>query len=130
MGALVISGAYLLLAGLVWAVDGRPTDWMWLAFFFLIFTFGELFILPTGLGLFARLAPTHLGATTVGTWFLIIFTGSLSAGLVGTLWSSLHHAVFFALLAALAALAAALLALLNAPTQRLERIRRAAAKIS
>ena len=130
VGALVISGAYLLLAGLVWAADGRPTDWMWLAFFFLIFTFGELFILPTGLGLFARLAPAHLGATTVGTWFLIIFTGSLSAGLVGTLWSSLHHAVFFALLAALAALAAALLALLNAPTQRLERIRRAAAKIS
>jgi POT family proton-dependent oligopeptide transporter len=39
-----------------------------LALFFLIFL-RELFILPTGLGLFAR-APPHLGATTVayGSW--------------------------------------------------------------
>ena len=103
---------------------------MWLAFFFVIFTFGELFILPTGLGLFARLAPVQLGVTTVAAWFLIIFTGSLSAGLVGTLWSSLHHAVFFVLLAALAALAAVLLALLNGPTQRLEQSRRTVEKTS
>ena len=53
--------------------------------FFLILTFGELYILPTGLGLFARLAPPRLGATTVAAWFLAIFTGSLTAGLVGTL---------------------------------------------
>ena len=123
-GALIISGAYLLLASLVWSADGKPTEWMWLAFFFLIFTLGEVFILPTGLGLFARLAPMHLGVTTVGAWFLIIFTGSLSAGFVGTLWSSLHHASFFAILAALAALSAALLLLLNGPVQRLEMSRR------
>ena len=33
---------------------------------------GELYILPTGLGLFARLAPPTLGATTVAAWFLAI----------------------------------------------------------
>lgn len=127
-GALVLSGAYLLLASLVWSADGKPTEWIWLAFFFLIFTLGEVFILPTGLGLFARLAPMHMGVTTVGAWFLIIFTGSLSAGFVGTLWSSLNHAFFFAILAALAALSAAMLLLLNGPVQRLEISRRTSEK--
>jgi len=124
LGALILSGSYLVLAGLVWVAAGQPTHWMWLVGFFLIFTFGELFILPTGLGLFARLAPPRLGATTVGAWFLIIFSGSLSAGLVGSLWSRLSHASFFGLLAALAAVAAALLGLLSGPTERIARISR------
>jgi len=68
-----------------------------------------LFILPTGLGLFARLAPPHLGATTVASWFLVIFSGSLTAGLVGTLWSSFTPATYFLMLAGIAGLAAILL---------------------
>jgi POT family proton-dependent oligopeptide transporter len=74
--------------------------------FFGIYTFGELFILPTGLGLFARLAPPGFGATTVAAWYLTIFAGSLSAGLVGTLWSRMSHTAYFALLAGLAVIAA------------------------
>ncbi|SDG52662.1 MULTISPECIES: peptide MFS transporter [unclassified Duganella] len=113
LGALMLSGAYLMLAGLVWLGDGQPTPWPWLVLFFAAFTIGELFILPTGLGLFARLAPAGRTTTTVGAWFLIIFSGSLSAGAVGSLWSRLGHSEFFVLLAALAALAALLLQLLN-----------------
>ena len=127
LGALILAGSYLALAGLVWLADGRPASWIWLALFFLAYTFGELFILPTGLGLFARLAPLRLGATTVAAWFLIIFTGSLSAGLVGTLWSHMNHAAFFALLAALAATAAALLGLLHRSTEKVDRLRHAVA---
>jgi POT family proton-dependent oligopeptide transporter len=113
LGALILSGAYLLLAGLIWLGDGAPTAWPWLVLFFAAFTAGELFILPTGLGLFARLAPAGRSTTTVGAWFLIIFSGSLSAGAVGSLWSRFDHGVFFALLAALAALSALMLRLLN-----------------
>jgi POT family proton-dependent oligopeptide transporter len=113
LGALILAAAYLLLAGLVWLGDGQPTPWPWLALFFAAFTFGELFILPTGLGLFARLAPQGRTTTTVGAWFLIIFSGSLSAGAVGSLWSRLDHSVFFVLLAALSALAALLLKIMN-----------------
>jgi POT family proton-dependent oligopeptide transporter len=65
--------------------------------------------LPTGLGLFARLAPPHLGATTVASWFLVIFSGSLSAGLVGTLWSRFEPSGYFLLLAGIAAISALLL---------------------
>jgi POT family proton-dependent oligopeptide transporter len=115
-GALILSAAYLLLAGLVWlgeADGGRPTPWPWLVLFFAAFTFGELFILPTGLGLFAKLAPPGRATTTVGAWFLIIFSGSLSAGMVGSLWGRLDHSAFFALLAALAAVSALMLRLLH-----------------
>ena len=54
-------------------------------------------------------APPHLGATTVASWFLVIFSGSLTAGLVGTLWSRFDHGSYFLLLAAIASVAAVLL---------------------
>ena len=96
---------------------------MWLLLFFVILTLGELYILPTGLGLFARLAPPRLGATTVAAWFLAVFSGSLLAGVVGTLWSWASHAGFFVLLAGLATLAAILLWSLDRPIRRVERDR-------
>lgn len=109
LGALVVGSAYLLL-GIVAMLSGAAlAGWAWLALFFLILTFGELFILPTGLGLFARLAPPHLGATTVASWFLVIFTGSFSAGLVGTLWGRFEPASYFLLLAGIAGTSAVLL---------------------
>lgn len=111
LGALVVGIAYLILAALEWA--GGPAHWLWLAGFFAVFTLGELFILPTGLGLFARLAPAGLGATTVACWYLAIFTGSLSAGLVGALWSRMDHAAYFLLLAGIAVVAAVLLWLID-----------------
>ena len=108
-GALIVGLSYLLLAAVAAVSGAGLAGWAWLALFFLVLTFGELFILPTGLGLFARLAPPHLGATTVASWFLVIFAGSLSAGLVGTLWSSFGPASYFLLLAVIACAAAILL---------------------
>jgi proton-dependent oligopeptide transporter, POT family len=118
-GAAIVAGAYLLLAALETA--GGRTPWPWLALFFAILTFGELHILPTGLGLFARLAPPSLGATTVAAWYLATFAGSLAAGLVGTLWSRTSHGLFFLLLAALAASAALLLRQLDGRAQKVLR---------
>lgn len=122
-GALIVAAAYVLLAGVAWGEGGGQASWIWLALFFVVLTFGELLILPTGLGLFARLAPARLGATTVAAWFFITFTGSLSAGLVGSLWSRIDHGVFFLLLAGFAIAAAAVLRLLDAPTEQVEAIR-------
>lgn len=111
LGALMVGAAYLLLALL--ASGGGRVGWAWLALFFAILTFGELFILPTGLGLFARLAPKGMGATTVAAWFLASFAGSLFAGWIGSWWSVLPQNRFFALLTGLAMLAAALLRLVS-----------------
>ncbi len=122
-GALVVAAAYLLLALITAFAGDARASWLWLVAFFIVFTLGELYILPTGLGLFARLAPPTLGATTVAAWFLAIFTGSLTAGLVGALWSRMGHASFFASLAVLSALAGAMLLALDTRTRRIETAR-------
>jgi POT family proton-dependent oligopeptide transporter len=117
-GALIVAASYLLVAGAeVFSGEGRA-HWLWLLSFFVIFTLGELYILPNGLGIFARLAPPKLGASTVAAWYFAIFTGSLAAGQVGRLWSHLDQVTFFVMLAAISAAASALLYLLDGATKR------------
>ncbi len=120
IGAVIVAAAYLLLATVSTSAGAERASWLWLFLFFVILTLGELYILPTGLGLFARLAPPSLGATTVAAWFLAIFSGSMLAGVVGTLWSRASHGGFFVLLAGLAAIAAVLLWLLDRPIRDCE----------
>jgi POT family proton-dependent oligopeptide transporter len=122
-GALIVAAAYLLLAIVASVAEPSRASWAWLVLFFGIFTLGELYILPTGLGLFARLAPVGFGATTMAAWFLAIFSGSLTAGAVGALWSGTTHARFFVLLAVIALFAAAILLALDPMTRRIEAAR-------
>ncbi len=124
IGAVIVALAYLLLAALDNFAGGERVGWPWLLAFFVILTLGELYILPTGLGLFARLAPPRLGATTVAAWFLAVFSGSLLAGVVGALWSRTSHAGFFMLLSGLAVLAACVLWILDRPIREVESARR------
>jgi proton-dependent oligopeptide transporter, POT family len=125
LGALIVAAAYGLLAIVAFAAGSGRANWAWLVMFFSIFTLGELYILPTGLGLFARLAPIGFGATTVAAWFLAIFSGSLSAGVVGTLWGSTSHAIFFSILTAIASIAAVMLIALDGAIRRIEAARAA-----
>ncbi len=118
-GALIVAASYLLVAAAEMVSGATPAHWLWLLSFFVIFTLGELYILPNGLGIFARLAPPKLGASTVAAWYLAIFSGSLAAGQVGRLWSRMDHVAFFLLLAGIATAAAALLYLLDRPTKRI-----------
>jgi proton-dependent oligopeptide transporter, POT family len=120
LGALLVAAAYLLLAIVASSAGTDRANWLWLVLFFVIFTLGELYILPTGLGLFARLAPIGLGATTIAAWFLATFSGSLAAGIVGTLWAGTSHARFFAILTVIAATAAAMLYSLDRAAHRTE----------
>jgi proton-dependent oligopeptide transporter, POT family len=119
-GSLMVAAAYLLLAVVAFEAGTGRASWIWLVLYFLIFTLGELYILPTGLGLFARLAPAGFGATTVAAWFLAIFSGSFAAGAVGALWTGMTHGRFFLLLTLIATLAAAMLFALDRTTQRIE----------
>jgi proton-dependent oligopeptide transporter, POT family len=125
LGALIVAAAFALLAAVAVAAGPARASWVWLVVFFAIFTLGELHILPTGLGLFARLAPPGFGATTVAAWFLAIFSGSLSAGVVGTLWGRTSHAMFFIILTAIALIAAAMLIALDGAIRRIEAARAA-----
>lgn len=112
IGAAIVGGAYVLVACLGGDAQSQ-VGWGWAMLFFLLFTLGELFILPVGLGLFARLAPVGFGATIIALWFLASFGGNLLAGAAGTLWSLVDVHGFFALMAAVCALVALMLYLLE-----------------
>lgn len=110
-GALVLAASFLLLSAAALHASGSGTraSWMWLASYFFLFTAGELFILPVGLGLFGRVAPPKIAATMIAVWFSAAFFGNLGAGALGTLWSSMPPYSFFALIAGVAACAGVLL---------------------
>lgn len=122
LGALIGAGAYALLA-LASTVSPTGASWWWVVGYFFVLTVGELYILPTGLGLFARLAPPKLGATTVAAWYFAIFTGNATAGFIGSWYSSLRPSIFFLVLAAVASLSAATLLMLDRRARAVEEAR-------
>ena len=129
-GAAIVAASYVAL-GLVagWhEAHGVRASWVWLAAWFVVFTIGELYILPTGLALFGRMAPEGFRATSIATWFFAGFFGNLLAGGLGTLWSQFAHGWFFVLIGGVSALSAVLLYLLCLRVGDVERHATAGAK--
>ncbi|HEY0686593.1 MAG TPA: peptide MFS transporter [Steroidobacter sp.] len=122
-GAFIVAAAYVMLAAIAQASqsEGVPAHWMWLVLFLVVYTTGELFILPTGLALFGNLAPGAVAATSIALWFSASFAGNLLAGALGSWWSRMDHMTFFLLMAAVAACAATLLMLVDRPVRALLR---------
>jgi len=122
VGATIVGLAYLMVAAIsAWARQrGTLVGWPWLALFMIVMTVGELFILPIGLGLFGRLAPQGLGATTIAIWFSAGVFGNLLAGWIGTLWAPLGPVAFFGVVGLVALASAAGLALLAPRVGRME----------
>jgi POT family proton-dependent oligopeptide transporter len=122
-GAFIVAGAYLLLVlgSELSRTSGLPAHWSWAAAFFVIYTLGELFILPTGLALFGRIAPSAFAATVIAFWFSANFAGNLLAGGLGALWSKLGASAFFALTASIAMVAGAMLLAIDRPARALLR---------
>lgn len=114
-GAVIVGVSYVAL-GIVaaWSeAHGTRASWLWLFGWFVLFTIGELYILPVGLALFGRLAPEGFRATSIATWFFAGFFGNLLAGALGTLWSQFSHGWFFVLIGVVAGISAMLLYLLG-----------------
>jgi POT family proton-dependent oligopeptide transporter len=118
-GALIMAASYLMLA-VIAGLAGSSASWLWLVFFFLVYTIGELFILPVGLGLFGRLAPPGHAATMIAAWFAASFFGNLAAGALGTVWSALSPPVFFVVVAGVATFSGISLLVLGPWARKLE----------
>lgn len=119
VGAVIAACAFGMLAA-VSAVGAGQVSWVWLALFFVLLTVGELFILPVGLGLFGRLAPAGLAATTIAAWFFAAFAGNLLAGLAGMAWAQVGPTWFFMSMAITSAAAGCGLLCLDRPFRELE----------
>ncbi|MGQ3092460.1 MAG: peptide MFS transporter [Roseateles sp.] len=127
LGAAGVALAYLMLALLAASHGSAPVNMGWVAAFFAVYTLAELYILPVGLGLFARLAPTGMGATIIAAWFLASFGGNLLSGVVGRYMAPLGAAGFFVLLAGITGAAALALFTLRPLLRRVEEARANAA---
>jgi POT family proton-dependent oligopeptide transporter len=120
VGGFIVGISYLLLAAVAQQSGGARASWLWLVFYFLVYTIGELFILPVGLGLFGKLAPRAFAATAIAAWFMAAFFGNLAAGAVGALWSELSPAAFFTVAGAVGILSGTLLLALSPWANRTE----------
>lgn len=119
-GAGITALSFCMLAAVTaWCgAHGTQVGYVWVIAFFVVLSFGEVHILPVGLGLFGRLAPAGYAATAIAMWYFANFFGNLAAGALGTRWSHLSSPQFFALAAAIAGLAAALLLPFNRIVRR------------
>lgn len=123
LGAAGVALSYLML-GLLAATHGSaPVSMGWVVAFFVVYTLAELYILPVGLGLFARMAPRGMGATIIAAWFLASFGGNLLSGVVGRSMQPLGTAGFFVLLAVITGVAAVALFALRPLLRRVEAAR-------
>ena len=120
MGAAGVALSYLMLAALAASHGSGQVNMAWVVAFFVVYTLAELYILPVGLGLFARMAPKGLGATVIAAWFLASFGGNLLSGVVGRQMGALGPVGFFVLLGAITGAAAVALMALQPLLRRAE----------
>lgn len=120
MGGFLVGASYLILALIAHLSGDARASWIWLVFFFFVYTVGELFILPVGLGLFGKLAPLEFAATAIAAWFMAAFFGNLAAGFLGALWSTVSVPVFFVISGGAAIVSGILFVALSGWARRIE----------
>jgi POT family proton-dependent oligopeptide transporter len=104
LGCILIALANLILAGAAFLTGAHGTaSWLWLLAYFVVLTFGELYLSPIGLALVARIAPVQILSMMMGMWFITSFTGNLLQGVLGSMWSGMDKTNFFLMIAAIAA---------------------------
>src|SRR5689334_9600510 len=115
MGCLINALAYLVMVAAAWSAGGGKASWLWLLFYFVVITVGELYLSPTGLSLVTKIAPKTLLSMMMGVWLATSFVGGFLAGYLGTFWSSMDKANFFLMLALISSVAGVAIMLLRRP---------------
>jgi POT family proton-dependent oligopeptide transporter len=112
IGCLGLALANAILIAAAWHAGVGKASWLWLFAYFMVLTIGELYISPIGLSLVSQVAPTRYLSVTMGAWLATSFVGNFGAGWLGSFWSGMDKAPFFALMSAVAFIASvAILAL-------------------
>jgi POT family proton-dependent oligopeptide transporter len=115
IGCLLCALSYVIMAGAAWQAAGDEASWLWLFAFFVVITFGELYLSPIGLSLVSKVAPVRMVSMLMGVWLATSFVGNFLAGYLGGFWSSMEKPNFFLMIAAVAAAAAVIIWALHWP---------------
>jgi dipeptide/tripeptide permease len=68
---------------------------MWLFWFYILGTFGELCLSPVGLSMVSKLAPARFATMLMGLWLLTSFFGNFAAGAMGEMWGIIAPTPYF-----------------------------------
>ena len=116
LGDFMLGASYLIMAAAAYfGGAGAHATWLWLLFFFVVITLGELYLSPIGLALVARVAPPQILSMMMGLWFITSFTGNLLQGYIGSFFSAMDKTHFFLLCAAIGGIAGAVTWLFDRP---------------
>lgn len=115
IGCLLNALAYFIMVVAAWSTGDGKASWLWLFFYFIVITVGELYLSPTSLSLVTKVAPTSLLSMMMGVWLSTSFLGGFLAGYLGTFWSSMSKGEFFLMLALISAASSIAIALMRRP---------------
>jgi POT family proton-dependent oligopeptide transporter len=121
IGCFLNATAYVVMAAAAWMSAGGQASWYWLLAYFVVITFGELYLSPTSLSLVTKIAPIQLLSMMMGVWLATSFVGGFLAGYLGTFWSGMGKTNFFLMLALISGIAGVSIALLSIPLRTLLR---------
>ena len=120
-GCLCLAAANMILvvAGSFAGANGQ-SSWLWLFFYFAVLTVGEIYLSPTSLSLYSKVAPPQILSTMMAVNFIPNFLGGgFLAGWLGSFWSGMDKMNFFEMIAAISAAAGIIVWLFNRPLKPL-----------
>jgi proton-dependent oligopeptide transporter, POT family len=115
LGCFGVTAANLVMMVAAVNAAGAQASWIWLLFYFVIITMGELYLSPVGLSLVTKVAPVRIVSMMMGVWLATSFVGGFLAGWIGSFWSRMPAPQFFLLIAAIAATAGAMILACHRP---------------
>ncbi len=111
LGCFGLAAAYLIMALAALHAGAGKASWLWLLFYFVVLTIGELYLSPVGLSFVTKVAPARFVSMLMGVWLATSFTGGFLAGWLGSFWSRMDKPEFFLMIAAIGALAGVMISL-------------------
>jgi POT family proton-dependent oligopeptide transporter len=109
VGCLQLAAAFSVMGAAALLSSGTGVEGAWVVLAIALLTLGELYVDPIGQALFSRQAVRGLSSLFVSFWFVASLAAYFVAALLGSVWSHVEPALFFALMACTAALGALLM---------------------
>jgi POT family proton-dependent oligopeptide transporter len=107
-----------MAAAALTASEGERVSLVWLVGYFVVVTFGELYLSPIGLSLVTKVAPARVLSMVMGAWLATSFVGNFASGWLGSFWSHMSKPAFFAMIAVIAGVAGLAILALRSLLQR------------
>jgi POT family proton-dependent oligopeptide transporter len=101
-GGVLLALSYILIAVAAWHGAGGRISWLWLLFYFVLITTGEIYLSPISLSLYSKVAPARIVSLMMAVNFIPNFLGGgFLQGWLGTFWERMPHPNFFLMIAAI-----------------------------